>query len=75
MAQTFPWPVTDDELVLNRALENVVAAYGDVGRFEEAWLREAAANLIIEAYDQGVCDEEMLVRHALRALSRGRPGT
>jgi hypothetical protein len=52
MAQTFPWPVTDDELVLNRALENVVAAYGDAGPLEEAWLREAAANLIIPAYDR-----------------------
>jgi len=35
MAQTFPWPVTDDELVLNRTLENVVAAYGDAGPLEE----------------------------------------
>jgi hypothetical protein len=74
MAQTFPWPVTDDELVLNRTLENVVAAYGDAGPLEEAWLREAAANLIIEAYNQGVRDEDVLVHHALRTLSRGRPG-
>ena len=48
MAQTFPWPVTDEELVVNRALENVVAAYGDAGPFEEAWLRKAAANLIFD---------------------------
>jgi hypothetical protein len=75
MAQTFPWPVTDDELVLNTALENVVAAYGDAGPLEAAWLREIAANLVIEAYDQGIRDEDMLVRHALRTLSRGRAGT
>jgi hypothetical protein len=41
MAQTFPWPVTDEELVVNRALENVVAAYGDAGPLEEAWLRKS----------------------------------
>jgi hypothetical protein len=52
MAQTFPWQVTDDELALNRALENVVAAYGDAGPLDAAWLREAAANLVIEAYNQ-----------------------
>ena len=75
MAQSFPWPVTDDELVLNRALENVVAAYGEAGPSEEAWLREIAANLIIEAYDQGVRDGDVLVHHALKTLRRGRPGT
>jgi hypothetical protein len=74
MVQTFPWPVTDDELVLNIALEKVVAAYGDAGPLEEAWLRKAAANLIFEAYDQGVRDEDVLVRYALRTLRRGRPG-
>jgi hypothetical protein len=74
MAQTLPWPVTDDELALNRALENVVAAYGDAGPLEAAWLREIAANLIIEAYDQGVRDEDVLVRQVLKTLRRGRPG-
>jgi hypothetical protein len=75
MAQTFPWPVTDDELVLNRALENVVAVYGDAGPLEAAWLREIAANLIIEAYDQGIRDGDVLVHHALKTLRRGRTGT
>jgi hypothetical protein len=55
MAQTFPWPVTDDELALNRALENVVAAYGDAGPSEAAWLREIAANLIIEVFVMRMC--------------------
>ena len=73
MAQTFPWPVTDDELVVTRALENVVAAYGDAGRLEEAWLRKTAANLIFEAYDQGICDEDVLVHQVLKTLRRGRP--
>jgi hypothetical protein len=74
MAQTFPWPVTDEELVVNRALENVVTAYGDAGRLEEAWLRKTAANLIFEAYDQGIRDEEVLVHQVLKTLRRGRPG-
>jgi hypothetical protein len=74
MAQTFPWPVTDDELVLNRTLENVVAAYGDAGPLEAAWLRKAAANLIFEAYDQGIRDEDVLVHQVLKTLRRGRPG-
>jgi hypothetical protein len=74
MAQTFPWPVTDDELVLNTALENVVAAFGEAGPLEEAWLREIAANLIIEAYDQGVRDEDMLVHQVLKTLRRRRSG-
>jgi hypothetical protein len=79
MAQTFPWPVTDEELVVNRALENVLAAYGDAGPLEEAWLRKAAANLIFEAYDQGIRDEDVLVHQVLKihqvlkTLRRGRP--
>ena len=73
MAQTFPWPVTDEELVVNRALENVVAAYGDAGPLEEAWLRKAAANLIFEAYDQGIRDEDVLVHQVLKTLRRDRP--
>jgi hypothetical protein len=74
MVQTFPWPVTDDELGLNRVLENVVAAYGDAGPLEEARLRKAAANLIFEAYDQGIRDGDVLVQQVLKALRRGRPG-
>jgi hypothetical protein len=59
--------------VLNRALENVVAAYGNAGLFEEAWLRKAAAKLIFEAYDQGIRDEDVLVHQVLKTLRRGRP--
>jgi hypothetical protein len=73
MTQTFPWPVTDEELVLTNALEIVVATYGEAGPLEEAWIREAAANLILEAHDQGVRDEDVLARYALRTLGRGRP--
>lgn len=74
MAQTFPWPVTDDELILNGALEDVMAAYAEAGEEETARVREAAAALIIEAYNQGVRDQAVLAHHALRTLRRGRPG-
>jgi hypothetical protein len=73
MAQTFPWPVTDEELVLNEALEDVVAAYSEAGPLEEAWIREAAANLILEAYNQGARDQDVLAHYALKTLGRGRP--
>lgn len=68
----FPWPVTDDELLLNEALENVLAAYEPRGDHEAEWVREAACRLIMEAYDQGVRDREMLVHHALKTLRQGR---
>ena len=45
MAQTFPWPATEVELVLANALDDVMAAYGHVGETEEAWVREASARL------------------------------
>jgi hypothetical protein len=72
MAQTFPWPVTDEELVLTNALENVMASYSEAGPLEEAWIREAAANLILDAHDHGVRDEDVLAHYALKTLG-GRP--
>jgi hypothetical protein len=75
MAAAFPWPVTDDELLLNNALGEVLAAYGPRGENEAAWVSEAAGKLIVEAYERGVRDPEALVHYALRTLRRGRPGT
>jgi hypothetical protein len=74
MAQTFPWPVTEKELVLANALDDVMAAYGHVGEIEEAWVREASARLIVEAYNQGVRDEDVLAHYALKSLARGTRG-
>jgi hypothetical protein len=65
MANTFPWPVTDDELLLTNALADVMQAC----QADE----EAAANLIIEAYNQGVREQTVLVRYALEKL-QGRTG-
>ena len=44
----FPWPVTDEDLVLDNALASVLNAYDARGDEEEAVVREAAAKLIIE---------------------------
>jgi hypothetical protein len=71
MASTFPWPVTEDQLILANALDEVMAAYGDVGETEQAWVRDAAAKLIVEAYYQGVRDEDVLAHYALKSLARG----
>lgn len=68
----FPWPVTDEELILDKALANVLNTYDARGDEEEAVVEEAAARLIIEAYDQGIRDEATLSRFALRALRGGR---
>jgi hypothetical protein len=65
MANTFPWPVTDDELLLTNALADVMQAC----QADE----EAAANLIIEAYNQGVREQTVLVHYALEKL-QGRAG-
>jgi hypothetical protein len=47
---------------------------GDVGETEEAWVRDAAAKLIVEAYSQGARDEDVLAHYALKSLARGRRG-
>jgi tRNA(Arg) A34 adenosine deaminase TadA len=67
-----PWPVTDDELVLTDALEKAIAAYCEAGPSYDARIREAAANLILEAFNRGLRDQNVLAHHALKSLRRGR---
>jgi hypothetical protein len=71
MFANFPWPVMDDELVLNQALEDVLVAREPCDNHETSLLRDAAGRLILEAYEQGVRDREPLARHALKALKAG----
>jgi hypothetical protein len=71
MRLNFPWPVTDEDLLLTNALERTLAAYEPRGDHEAEWVRNAASRLIAEAYAQGVRDEETLVHYALRALKVG----
>lgn len=75
MTANFPWPVTDDELLLNNALEDVMRLYNARGRNEQDYVQEAATNLIVEAYNQGVRDEGALVHYALKTLSQGKGQT
>jgi hypothetical protein len=74
MPASFPWPVTDEELLLNNALERTLAACEPRGANEAKRIRDAAANLIVEAYNQGVRDEEHLANYALKALKLKRTG-
>jgi hypothetical protein len=67
----FPWPVTEDELILSSALAGVMGAYQASGGSEEDYVREAAANLIVEGYNQGIRDPDLLARYALKALREG----
>lgn len=71
MTPGFPWPVSDEELLLNTALEHTLAVYEPRGDNEAEWVRDAAGNLIVEAYNQGVRDEETLVHYALKSLRSG----
>lgn len=73
MASDFPWPITDEELLLNNALDAVMSSYEPGGDHEEALVQKAAASLIVEAYNQGVRDKETLANYALRSLQLGRP--
>jgi hypothetical protein len=67
----FPWPITDEELLLNEALTSVMSTCDARGGHEESHVRQAAANLIVEAYNQGIRDADVLAHYALKAL---RPG-
>jgi hypothetical protein len=49
-----------------------MSSYEARGTNEETLVQEAAANLIIKAYNQAIRDEETLAHYALRSLRRGR---
>jgi hypothetical protein len=65
-----PWPVTDDRLLLNQALKDVLSSCR--GMDGQGWLRASAIDLILNAYEQGVRDRETLVQNALMILKRDR---
>jgi hypothetical protein len=74
MATAFPWPVTDDELLLNDALDTVVARSLPASQPDRERLVMAAANLIVDAYNQGVREQVVLVRYTLDALRKVKNG-
>jgi hypothetical protein len=68
---SFPWPLTDDQLLLNQALEDVLASSRKSEpreKDEQDWLRVSAIDLILNAYEQGVRDRETLVHNALTIM-------
>jgi hypothetical protein len=74
----FPWPVTDDELILNNALAivmNTLEVQGSQRSNEDAVVRNAAASQIVEAYSKGIRDPDILAHHALKALRDARRRT
>jgi len=72
MPTAFPWPVTDDELLLNDALRAVIARRGPESQLDRERLVTAAGNLIVDAYNQGVREQTILVRYALDALRKSK---
>lgn len=71
MVGEFPWPITDDELILNNALTIVMNTLTVGASDEEPPPQEEAAELIVEAYNQGIRDPDMLAHYALKALREG----
>jgi hypothetical protein len=68
---SFPWPLTDDQLLLNEALEDVLASSRQSEpreKDEQEWLYVSAIDLILNAYEQGVRDRETLVNNALTIM-------
>jgi hypothetical protein len=65
----FPWPVTDDELLLNNAMASLLAPYGEDDRKR---IGDEAARLLLKAYGDGVRDEDVLVGYVATALALSR---
>jgi hypothetical protein len=68
MSNKFPWPVAEDELLLDNALAEVLATFEVAGHPVSASLRETAADLIVEAYSHGVRDADAIAVYALGRL-------
>jgi hypothetical protein len=68
MVTDFPWPITDDDLLLNNALTIVMNTLKVNDGNEDSLPQEEAAELIVEAYNQGIRDSDILAHHALKAL-------
>jgi hypothetical protein len=69
---SFQSPVPADNLLLNQALSDVLAAHSPAGENERTLISGAASNWIMEAYEQGVRDKRVLASYALKAMRDGR---
>jgi DNA invertase Pin-like site-specific DNA recombinase len=61
----FPWPITDGELLLDNTMARLLDSFSED---ERALIRDDVARHLIHAYNEGVRDENILVRYAAKAL-------
>src|SRR5215211_7338275 len=73
-AMSFPWPVTDDELVLNDALE-IVMRYFDLPLSEQdyASVEKFAAQAIFDDWKAGTRHKIILANKAIAAVEENHP--
>ena len=71
---SFPWPVTDDELLLNDALE-IVMRYFDLPLDEQDYtsVEKFAAEAILEEWKLGTRHKIMLANKAIAAVEEHHP--
>jgi hypothetical protein len=71
---SFPWPVTDDELVLNDALE-IVMRYFDLPLDEQDYssVEKFAAETILQEWKLGARHKIMLANKAIAAVEERHP--
>jgi hypothetical protein len=71
---SFPWPVTDDELVLNDALE-IVMRYFDLPVDEQVYssVEKFAAEAIFEQWKLGARHKIVLANNAIAAVEERHP--
>ena len=71
---SFPWPVTDDELVLNDALE-IVMRYFDLPLDEQDYtsVEKFAAEAILQEWKLGARHRIMLANKAIAAVEEHHP--
>ena len=71
---SFPWPVTDDDLVLNDALD-IAMRYFDLPQDEEeyAGLESFAGEAIMEHWRRGVRNKVVLANKAIAEVEEHHP--
>ena len=71
---SFPWPVTDDELVLNDALD-IVMRYFDppLDQHDYASVERFAADCIFQAWKAGTRHKLALANKAIQAVEERHP--
>jgi hypothetical protein len=73
-AMNFPWPVTDDELILSDALE-IVMRYFDLPLDEQEYasVEKFAANAIVEQWKLGTRHKIILANKAIALVEDRHP--